>query len=354
MLNVHILYEYGNDLRPHGSAYIRLLRPLTHPICQTEVSLSYGLKYQAADVVIVDRFWRPDISLPLVEHLVDRARADGLRLIYSIDDNLPALDVDGPIRVSTESLMAVRYLAREADGIIVSTEFLRARLSRLNSRIVVVPNALDERLIARQSSNGNKRSARPGPRVIGYMGTHTHDADIMMVLAALRGVLRRHRTDVEMQFVGGLSDSAVIGAFAGLPATILASHNHEEYPDFVHWMGEHLRWDVAIASLEDTDFTRCKSDIKFLDYSALGVAGIYSDVPAYRQSIRHLETGYLAENTSDAWQEGLELLLSDDPLRQGIAERAREHVLSSRTLEHCARNWVDAIQMLAGSTSQPL
>jgi glycosyltransferase involved in cell wall biosynthesis len=90
-------------------------------------------------------------------------------------------------------------------------------------------------------------------------------------------------------------------------------------------------------------FNRCKSDIKFLDYSALGFPGIYSRVPAYEGTVRHLETGYLVENTPSAWAEALDELLSNNDLRTQLALNAQEYVFSSRTLLQGAIRWREAI-----------
>jgi glycosyltransferase involved in cell wall biosynthesis len=108
-------------------------------------------------------------------------------------------------------------------------------------------------------------------------------------------------------------------------------------------MSSNIYWDIAIAPLEDNSFTRCKSDIKFLDYSALGIAGIYSRVAPYEKTVRHLETGYLANNSTEDWVKALDLLLKDDSLRQKLARRAKEYVLSARMLKQCAKNWHKAI-----------
>ena len=60
---IHVVYEWGDDLRPHGSAYIRLLRPLSHPAVRDSLDVSFGRYYdgQPVDAVIVDRLWLPEI-----------------------------------------------------------------------------------------------------------------------------------------------------------------------------------------------------------------------------------------------------------------------------------------------------
>ena len=94
----------------------------------------------------------------------------------------------------------MRLLSRAADGVVVSTEPLRERMLRLNSRVAVVPNAVDERLFRL----GEPRPARNdgGPVTIGFMGTFSHEGDLMMILAPLRALLRRHAGRVRLQLVG--------------------------------------------------------------------------------------------------------------------------------------------------------
>jgi len=353
-LRIHVLYEHSESLHPHGCSHIRLLLPLTHPLNADTFSLTRGTTYAGADVLIVERMWRPkDISLALAEDLVRRVRRNGVCLIYSIDDDLLDLKLDeaGRKNFTTEQLMAVRYFIREADGIIVTTDRLKDRLALLNRRVFVVPNALDERLWRNRSlSEGSANVARR--KVIGYMGTYTHDADLMMILQALREAIRKH-PDIELQLIGGVADPAVIQAFNGLPLRILDTGGNFEYPAFARWMAHNVFWDVALAPLEDNAFTRCKSDIKFLDYSALGIAGIYSAVPAYEQTVRHLETGYLVNNDTQNWVEAIERLTIDDSLRQRLGRNAREYVFSTRTLEHRAGDWRNVILSIAGQQNTP-
>jgi len=353
-MRIHILYEHSADLRPHGCSHIRLLRPLTHPSVRSLVETSSDHRYfdTAADAVIVERTWRPDITLTLAQKLLADVRKRNVAVIYSIDDNLLDLSHErypSPCCLSVEQKAVVRFLAREADGILVSTTYLKERLCHMNKKILVVPNAIDEQLLGRRGasrSSTEDHSNRRTRKVIGYMGTCTHDNDVMMVLWPLREVLRRYHNEWELQIIGGIANRTIMQAFQGLPCKVIGVPGGGEYPHFMAWFATNVSWDVAIAPLEDNAVTRCKSDLKFLDYSALGIAGVYSRVPAYEQTVRHLETGWLTGNSTDAWVEGLEALIGDQDLRVHLAERAREYVYSYRTLEHCAHLWVDAIRSI--------
>src|SRR4051794_26707779 len=209
-LRVHVLYEYGIDSRPHGCAYIRLMLPLGHPSNADGLIVTYGKTYAEADVVVIDRTWAPGISAQIASQLMKQARADNSCVVYSIDDNLIDLKPTGFNRwpFTMEEIMAMRYFARESDGIIVSTDLLRERMSRLNDVVAVVPNALDERLWQIPEATGNS-----GRKTIGYMGTATHDSDLMMILNPLRDTLRKYKGQVELQLIGVAADRAVLEAF---------------------------------------------------------------------------------------------------------------------------------------------
>jgi processive 1,2-diacylglycerol beta-glucosyltransferase len=345
MIRVHVLYEYGVDHRPHGSAYIRLLNPLRHPSIAGRIELTAGEDLQSAEVVIVDRTWKYDVTLHAVEALIAQIREAGACLLYSIDDNLLDLDLSGGFRSSftLEQLTVIRLLAREADGLLVSTPALAERLRRMNEAIYVLPNALDERLFPDPAL---RAATATRPLVVGYMGTFTHDDDLYLILEALRA----HAGHIELQLVGGISDAAILKGFQPLSIQVLNPAGHHEYPDFIRWMGSALQWDLGLAPLEDTPFTRCKSDIKFLDYSLMGIPGIYSRVEAYRHTVQHGVTGWLAGNTVSDWRDGLAELIHQPDLRRRLALSAGQWVGANRTLAVCATQWADAIETVVRNT----
>lgn len=349
---IHVLYEYGPDLRPHGSAYIRLLRPLTHPALSTQVDMSADLKYDGreVDAVILDRLWRPDISPVLARRVVDDVHRTGGRFIYAVDDNLLDLRAVGQEDITEVQLQAVRHFLAEADGVLVTTEPLRRRLSEFNSNIAVVPNALDERLLVPRQPVHPSAAFRPRRRVVGYMGTFTHDEELLMILPALERVRRRHGGNVEIQLVGGARRTDTVEAWNALEAQRVGPNPEEmEYPLFILWFTGRVQWDIALAPLQMDSFNRCKSDMKFLDYSAIGAAGIYSRVPPYDSSVRHGETGWLVHNTVGAWADALEELLYKDSLRVEIARNSVHHLYRQRIVARCADAWVRGLEdLLAG------
>jgi glycosyltransferase involved in cell wall biosynthesis len=112
------------------------------------------------------------------------------------------------------------------------------------------------------------------------------------------------------------------------------------------WFSSRLKWDIALAPLEDTYFNQCKSDLKFLDYAAIGAAGIYSAIGPYNRSVSHLETGWLVKRDMAAWVDAIETLMVDYKLRFKIAHNAAAYLNNKRTLKSQAEKWLKAIRWI--------
>jgi glycosyltransferase involved in cell wall biosynthesis len=178
------------------------------------------------------------------------------------------------------------------------------------------------------------------------MGTYTHDEDLLMILPALKTVHQRHPGQIELQVIGVVRSEETKKELVELPVRYIYPQPEEhEYPLFMLWFTGHVRWDIALSPLCDTPFTRCKSDVKFLDYAAIGTAGIYSQSTAYSSTVQHKENGWIAENTTEAWVEALETLMLDHSLRLKIAQNATRYLFSERILAQRAPDWVEIVRL---------
>jgi len=208
---------------------------------------------------------------------------------------------------------------KKAAAITVSTEALKAELLRWNPNIYVLPNLIDERLWS--------QTQRPhsGPVVIGFTGTSTHGDDLRMIEDAFIQISTKHGQGVAFQFMGCVTER-----LARLPGAKVAEFT-PDYESFARAL-QTTPMDVAVVSLEDNRFNRCKSNIKWLEYSACGIAGVYSDLPPYNSCIRHGQTGLLVGNRVQDWLQAIDALVTNASLRRAIAQQARQEVLSEYTL----------------------
>jgi len=106
-----------------------------------------------------------------------------------------------------------------------------------------------------------------------------------------------------------------------------------------------------LAPLEDNPFNRCKSNVKWLEYSACGVAGIYSDLPPYA-CVKSGETGILVRNTANDWYNALAYLIDNPVKRRQMARNAREEVMAHYTVADRASLYLDTYQRVLNLDSE--
>lgn len=109
--------------------------------------------------------------------------------------------------------------------------------------------------------------------------------------------------------------------------------------DYQTYLSTMASCDIALMPLRDKKFTRCKSDIKFLEAAGAGVAVVASPT-VYADSVRDGETGFIAE-TADDWREALTKLIKDAELRKRIGAQAQSYVLSERMLSKHIHKRID-------------
>jgi glycosyltransferase involved in cell wall biosynthesis len=156
------------------------------------------------DAVIVDRLWRGDVNLSLIDELINKIRLSGAKLIYALDDNfldLPAQDGEAP---DEGRIAIVRELLSQADYVWVTTQPLKERFEQFNRNIIILPHALDERLLVPRLTGKNDSLFEQKRLVIGFMGTFTHDDDLLMVLPALQEISQRYPNRIEIQINGAI------------------------------------------------------------------------------------------------------------------------------------------------------
>lgn len=348
---VHLVLEHDRDGEPHGASIIRLLRPFLHPrlVNHLDVSCNIDLTDEKPDLVVVDRAWRPDVDPQQADALVRGIRSRGARFVYFLDDNLVDLHQNEPWQFfpNHNQRSAVRLFLRKADLVMVSTPALRSRFLTLNPDIVVIPNALDETLFpTRDVALGREQK---GPFTIGYMGTLTHTEDLMLVVEPLRELLRANPDSLRLELLGVTTEPRIRELFSGLPLKILSPGTNVAYERFVRWAQEFLRWDLAIAPLEDRLFNRFKSDIKFLDYALLGFPAVCSNVEAYRHTVVHSETGWLSDNDPECWYRTIADRIENTDELKRVREQAWEYANKHRCLSTGVKMWLQAVERVMNS-----
>jgi GT2 family glycosyltransferase/glycosyltransferase involved in cell wall biosynthesis len=314
-----------------GSSYVRVLTRLSYPAIARKVQARFpepGRLLSNGDRPDLALVQRTAIDPAAVPELIERVHSKGTPLIFELDDDLMALEDDPKYG---GHVGALRALTEAATLVTVSTPALADSVTGLARDVAVIPNALDERLwfgpIA--DSDRTEPQADAGSIRVLYMGTRTHAEDLRLLEPVLRRLREDGGVDVRLEVIGAEPPGPGQDWYRRLdvPGAKVV------YPNFVRWLRDQAdRWDVAVAPLVDKSFNRSKSDLKFLEYAALGLPTVVSDVEAYR-SVRDGVSGRKVGNDVDEWAAALLSLAGDDGLRDRFAAVAREEVRASRCLE---------------------
>lgn len=290
---------------------------------------------EGADIVLVQRLF-PCRSNRAVLDLILRS---GKPILYETDDILHELpDRHYLSAFSRENRTILTEFVRRCDVVQVSTEPLAEAYRAYNPNVRVVPNFLDPAPWFPEAMRAT--SASVTPLVIGFFGTGTHKQDLAVVEHALTRLAQKHGDAVAFRFLG-----CATPALQGLPASTYSEHwsAYDQFPQII----ARERIDIGIAPLLDNPLNRCKSDLKWLEYSALRIPGVFSAVTPYIHSIRNGVTGLVVTNESDAWFAALDRLVMDVDLRRHIAEAAHAEVQTTRTLDTGAELFLDSLRSAA-------
>lgn len=325
---VLLLPERLDNGGPSPCAYIRLLQPFNHPVISAgsdvRITDEISVFTEAADILITHRHAVTEFHE--AEALIAHCRDHRIRLIYDLDDDLtnPVDDHTDAGRLRTH-LPAVRQMIAGADAIWVSTQALATRLGQHRRKIKILPNALDERLWWPPATLDRPHT---GPLRLLYMGTGTHAPDLDMIIPALDRLQATFGSRIAIDIIGITRADLPTGINRVVPPYLAT----RSYPAFVNWLSLENKWHIGLAPLVDTAFNRAKSAIKAMDYAALGLPTVASDIGVYDGVVRDGLNGLLLPNTDMGWFAGLARLIRDPSQRALMAKQAYERFLARFTL----------------------
>ena len=329
-LSVVVVPETHDNGVPTPCAYIRLLQQLDHPAIVGDIDVvladpKSALSYRA-DVIATHRYAVPDKAS--ANCLAAHCHENSITLLYDIDDELINIPIEHP-EYSELILKAalVAHMIDIADVVWASTESLCSSLARVGCVATLIPNALDERIWSEFAAPVKRMPV--GPVRIVYMGTATHNDDFTLVEPALARLVVASQGRIRFDMIG-VSTKHEMPDWVNriVPSTNAVA----SYPGFVNWITQQNRWDIGIAPLVNSSFNRCKSAIKTMDYAALGLAVLASDMPVFRGSLADGPGGMLVAERAEAWYAALAQLTNDPYRRHSLAIGGRAAFLALHTL----------------------
>jgi len=269
-------------------------------------------------------------ALTFARHCGKRVFADIDDLVFSSAFPAPYITYGGSISRSIHRRLGLdaplqRWPLEQADAVITSTAALAdacrgASAALADKPITVLPNLpLPELLgLARRLAHQPPQRA---PRLVVSSGTLAHRHIWSDQLAPAIAQLLGNHPQLRLSLIGHLELPACLQPFSGRISTV-------PYSYYSHYLQHLAEGSIALVPLEDHPTTHCKSAIKWMEASLLGLATVCSPVRAYTDAATAEQHVLLTED-QQAWVQQVERLLADPELLARLSSQARQHAQAS-------------------------
>lgn len=274
-----------------------------------------------ADIIVFQQTASED-----AKRYIKTANEMGKTTVFELDDDYWSMTPDNPVYEQwheSGALTLLRECMQLCQAVTTTTPYLSRILGRHHPNVRILPNMLPvEHWDVPRPDHGETL-------VIGWAGGTSHYRDVQVLTGTIEQILDEFE-HVEF-WLAGMANYP----FRPHPRMkALQSVNIEEYPCLL------ANFDIGLAPLVDNHFSRCKSDLKFLEYARVGAAVVASPVEPYKNSIVDGANGLLAATPRD-WMRHLRRLITDPDFRVRLVAEGQKFA-SARRIDRHVRLWEEA------------
>lgn len=250
----------------------------------------------------------------------------GVPVVIDYDDLLFDVPSDNPahrIYMNKQTQETVISCVREADVVIVSTKELKRCLqipkAPLNTKIFVVPNALDDTHLIR-----GERKAPPEKRnhTVLWRGSPTHQRDLVEHGGEILSGAKQH-PDTTFTFVGW-NPWFLSERMAPKQSLVVEAIPIGEFMEFIYQTSP----TIGMVPLHKSRFNLCKSNIAWLEMTWAGAACLVPDWEEWQVP------GAVGYSNKESFEASLHLLIEMDDVKR-------------RELNNMAWKWIQQNRMLS-------
>jgi glycosyltransferase involved in cell wall biosynthesis len=271
------------------------------------------------------------------------AKKHRIKTIYEVDDDMFRMPKEFEKPYEFYSDPKVRQCMLDfmdnADAITCSTEELAKVIQEKcpKKNIYIIENYLD--VVAWDRAYTDKQAEKDKGKIhIGWMASGSHVIDVPVIEEALELLMEKY-DDVVLHFIGWIGFNNI---------------NMERFKNRIivdDWISigqlpsAMASFDINICPLSDNPFNRCKSHLKYLQGSALGIPSICSPLPPYTSVLEDGVDGLFA-TTPASWLACLSELVENENLRIDMGKKARAKLLDKYDMSTNYIHWVNAFERI--------
>jgi glycosyltransferase involved in cell wall biosynthesis len=260
---------------------------------------------------------------------IQRLENKGIIVLYDVDDNLGGVSQQEDHQAKefwTDDIVKQHTDCMEScTGIIVSTPYL-AEIYSTHGKTFVCRNGID-------SERYNVTIPKRDCINIGWAGGVGHRLAVESWLPAVKTVMRKY-DHTRFVTIGEPVADDLRDEFGNRALSI-------PFCAIEHFPGVLCNIDIGLAPARDTPFYRGKSDLRFLEYGAVGIPGIYH--PLVYDQVDKGVTGYVTDNPKFV-QYRLDVMINNKQKCDDVGAAARYYVHSQRRMEVAVEQWIKVFE----------
>jgi len=309
-----------------------------------------------ANLIVIQRPATYDMA-----EFIQYYRAKGKKVVFEIDDFMQGILPTNPARPYWEhiggNITRAMHCMRLCNITTVSTPRLQREYVAYNPRVHCLPNYIDRSLWEEPIKNKEFYEKRRDDKIIriGWEGCVGHRQDLELIAKVIEDIIKEYKGKVHFTMFG----FTPIDIFFKLPnmhqkCEKCGNTGPLEYYPTVPLLQypsrlKEMAFDIGIAPTASISFNDAKSDLRYKEYSYLGIPTVASDVPAYNESIKHGKTGYLCKDSYKEWYNTLKMLIEDEKKRKEIGDNAKLWA-DTKWIENNISKWVKVYDKVLNTT----
>lgn len=245
-------------------------------------------------------------------NIIEWCKKHQITTLYMIDDNWLTVGEEWPEYQTIFSSGKPAYevflkCLNKSDAVIVYSAVLANYIEKYSKKLIVSEVNINLKDFGYMEMSQNK--------LIGYSGSNRNSKEAFL---GLKKFLNENEDWKLLIF--GMKVPEIFGSF---DKSRIVHINYTSYPNYIKKITK-LKPSILIAPLDDSETSKSKCPNKFLEITASGAVGIYSNTLPYSKYVKDKENGLLinTKNDSDEWYEKIQTLATNIDLRKSIFKNA--------------------------------
>lgn len=280
------------------------------------------------------------ISLEYFEIVYEYAKKINAIVIYDLDDNMHAINesnyafkiYDPNTETGCINLYTLENIISRCDSVMYSTRELQSFYENLNPNSIVFPNFLDIDKRYRNINTVNWKiladeqniSYNDQTTIIGFFGSDSHIEDLSLIEYPVMEILKNNPNVIFAIMAGSDLIMTTLIKKWKIPNNkflYIPYKNINEYLSYVSC------FDIGLAPLQNNIFNLCKSNLKLLEYGALGIPYVASKIANFQRFQLESEGlgGYLCDD-QDEWVDKINFLINNPEVRKKMGQDLQQYV----------------------------